>query len=132
MEDLRTTMRSYRQLDDAIRELNKQVGPLREQRKIKELQLGDILKSPEFQAFNMLKVEDDGSTIKVHRPNTWYKGWSLSKRDLQNYLDHYFENAGPRANREDCFTFIVEQQKRSSLADEFKITRIVQGVYDSE
>jgi phage pi2 protein 07 len=132
MEDLRTTMRSYRQLDDAIRELNKQVGPLREQRKIKELHLGDILKNPEFQAFNVLKVEDDGSTIKVQRPNTWYKGWSLSKRDLQNYIDHYFENAGQHANRADCFTFIVEQQKRDSLAEDFKITRVVQGGENSD
>ena len=132
MEHLRTTMRSYRQLDDQIRELNKQVGPLREQRKIEELHLSDILKNPEFQAFNVLKVEDDGSTIKVQRPNTWYKGWSLSKRDLQNYIDHYFENAGSRANREDCFTFIVEQQKRSSLAEDFKITRFVQEGETSE
>jgi hypothetical protein len=125
MEDLRRTMRTYRQLDDSIRELNKEVGTLREQRKVTELELGDILKNPQFQAYNVLKVEDDGSTIRVQRPNTWYKGWSLSKRDLQNYLDSYFENSGPRANREDCFKFIVEQQKQSALADEFKLTRLV-------
>ena len=132
MEDLRRTMRAYRQLDDAIRELNKQVGTLREERKVKELELGDILKDPQFQAFNVLKVEDDGSTIRVQRPNTWYKGWSLSKRDLQNYIDHYFENAGSNANRADCFMFIVEQQKRASLADEFKLTRSVQDGNGSE
>lgn len=132
MEELRRTMRAYRQLDDAIRELNKQVGPLREQRKIKELELGDILKDPQYQAYNVLKVEDDGSTIKVQRPNTWYKGWSLSKRDLQNYIDHYFENAGPNANRADCFAFIVEQQKRASLSEDFKITRFVQEGDNSE
>lgn len=132
MEELRRTMRAYRQLDDAIRELNKQVGTLREERKVKELELGDILKDPQFQAFNVLKVEDDGSTIKVQRPNTWYKGWSLSKRDLQNYIDHYFENAGPNANRIDCFAFIVEHQKRDSLADEFKLTRSVQDGNASE
>lgn len=125
MEDLRRTMRKYRQLDDAIRELNNQVAPLRQERKMAEIELGDILKNPQFQSYNVLKVEDDGSTIKVQRPNTWYKPWSLSKRDLQNYLDHYFENAGAGANREDCFAFIVEQQKRASVAEEFKLTRNV-------
>lgn len=125
MEDLRRSMRDYRRLDDAIRELNKQVNTLREERKIRELELGDILKSPEFQTFNVLKVEDDGSTIRVQRPNTWHKPWSLSKNSLQNYLDHYFETAGPRANRDDCFRFIVEQQKRDSVAEEFKLTRVV-------
>lgn len=125
MEELRRTMRKYRQIDDEIRELNKQVTPLREQRKIAELELGDILKNPQFQTYNVLKVEDDGSTIKVQRPNTWYKPWSLSKRDLQNYIDHYFENAGANANRQDCFAFIVEQQKHASVAEEFKLTRSV-------
>jgi phage pi2 protein 07 len=125
MEDLRRSMRRYRELDDAIRDLNKQVTPLRQERKVAEIELGDILRNPQFQAYNVLKVEDDGSTIKVQRPNTWYKGWSLSKRDLQNYLDHYFENAGSQANREDCFAFIVEQQKREAIAEEFKLTRTV-------
>lgn len=132
MEELRRTMRAYRQLDDAIRELNKQANTLREQRKIRELELGDILKDPQFQAFNVLKVEDDGSMIRVQRPNTWHKSWSLSKRDLQNYIDHYFENAGPRANRADCFAFILEQQKQASLADEFKLTRVLQDGNNSE
>jgi len=132
MEELRRSMRNFRQLDDAIRELNKQANNLREQRKIVELELGDILKDPQFQAYSMLKVEDDGSTIKVQRPNTWYKPWSLSKRDLQNYIDHYFENAGQNANREDCFKFILEQQKLSSVADEFKLVRIVANDKDAE
>lgn len=125
IEDIRRVMRRYRQLDDAIRELNKQSNLLREERKIKELELSDILKDPKFQSYNVLKVEDDGSTIKIQRPNTWYKPWSLSKRDLQNYLDHYFENAGQNANRQDCYEFILQQQKQQSLSDEFKLTRFV-------
>lgn len=125
VEDIRRVMRNYRQLDDAIRELNKQVNVLREERKIKELELGDILKDPKFQSYTALKVEDDGSTLKIQRPNTWYKPWSLSKKDLQNYIDHYFENSGQNANRQDCFDFIVDQQKQQSLSNEFKLTRFV-------
>jgi phage pi2 protein 07 len=125
MEDLRRVMRNYRQLDDAIRELNNQVTPLRRERKIVEIELGDILRTPQFQAYNVLKVEDDGSTIKVYRPNTWWKPWSLSKRELETYLRDYFEKAGSNANREDCFNFIVDQQKHASVADDFKMTRRV-------
>lgn len=125
MEELRKSMRNYRNLDDAIRQLNKQANMLREQRKIVELELGDILKSPQFQEYNVLKVEDDGSTIKIQRPHTWYKSWSLSKRELQNYIDHYFENAGPHANKKDCFDFIVKQQKENSVAEDFKLVRVV-------
>lgn len=132
MEELRHSMKRYRQLDDAIRELNKQVNNLRQERKIREIEIGDILKDQQFININVLKVEDDGSTIKVQRPNAWTKGWSLSKRDLQNYLDHYFENAGRNANREDCFNFIVEQQKQDAVATEFKLTRFIPNEENDE
>lgn len=132
MEELRKSMKQYRRLDDAIRELNKQVNNLRQERKFVEVTLGDILKDQQFSQVNVLKVEDDGSTIKIQRPNTWYKTWSLSKRDLQNYLDHYFENAGSNANREDCFKFILEQQKQDSVSTEFKLTRFVANEENTE
>lgn len=123
--ELKNSLKLYRELDDQLRELNKIVYDLRERRKIKELELADILKSPQLSQINALKLENDSSTIKIQRPGTYSKPWSLSKRDLQNYIDHYFENVGPNANREDCFAFIVQRQKEDSVSNEFKLTRII-------
>ncbi len=123
--ELKSCLNQYRSLDDQLRQLNKLTHDLREKRKIVELEMSDILKTPEMSQVGVLKLENDNSSIKIQRPGTYYKPWSLSKKDLQNYIDHYFENAGQRANRKDCFDFIVQQQKQNSVESDFKFTRNV-------
>lgn len=126
MEELRRIMRNYRQLDNAIRELNKQATILREERKIKELELGDILRDPQYQSYNVLKVEDDGSTIKIQRPGTYCKPWTLSKKDLEENVTLYFaETSTP--NAKECVEFIVEQQKQKLLSTDFSFTRTLKN-----
>lgn len=124
-EELKNCIRRYRNYDDQIRVINKTVNSLRESRKLVELEIGDIIKTPQLSHVNVLKIEDDNSTIKIQRPGSYLKPWSLSKRDLQNYLDHYFQNAGNNANPKDCFKFIVDQQKEDAVSDEFKLIRLV-------
>ena len=124
MEELKVVIRRYRDLDNQIREINKNVHELRERRKISELEIADYLKTPQFSQHNVLALED-GSRIKVQRPTQWSKTWSLSKKDLGGYLTAYFEQTNnPRAS--DCFHFIVNLQKEHSVSNEFKITRIVE------
>lgn len=123
--ELKERLKVYRDLDNQIREVNKVVYDLREKRKIVEYEMVDILKDPQFSGIGMLRLENDNSTIKIQRPGTYSKPWSMSKRDLQNYIDHYFETAGPAANRRDCFEFIVQQQKLNAVETDYKITRII-------
>lgn len=123
--ELKGCLNKYRNLDNQLRELNKHVYDMREKKKIVEIEMGDILKTPHMSQVGVLKLEDDNSSIKIQRPGTYSKAWSLSKRDLQNYIDHYFENAGASANREDCFNFIVEQQKENSMETDFKFVRTI-------
>ena len=122
--ELKERLSIYRKVDDQLREVNKIAHDLREKRKMVEFEMADILKSPALLQVGELRLENDNSYVRVQRPGTYSKGWSLSKRDLQNYIDHYFENAGPGSNRQDCFDFIVRQQKTSSLeTTDFKFTR---------
>lgn len=123
--ELKGCLNKYRNLDDQVRQLNKSVTELRERRKIVELEMADILKTPYMSQVGVLKLENDSSSIKIQRPGSYCKPWSLSKRDLQNYIDHYFENAGPNANRNGCFEFIVEQQKNNSVESDFKFVRTI-------
>lgn len=123
--ELKERLKVYRDLDNQLREVNKVVYDLREKRKMVEFEMVDILKHPQFSTIGMLRLENDNSSIRIQRPGTYSKAWSMSKRDLQNYIDHYFENAGPTANRRDCFEFIVQQQKASAIETDYKITRII-------
>lgn len=121
MQDLKTYIKEYRNIDDEVRRANKVVSELRDERKTIESKITTILRRPEFAGYDKLKIEDDGSTIKVQRPNEWNKPWSLSKRDLQDALKEY---RGPYTP-ESCFEFIVERQKNKLVATEFAITRTV-------
>jgi phage pi2 protein 07 len=124
--ELKERLKMYRELDDQLRQVNKVAYDLREKRKTVEFEMANILKTPALSQVGELRLENDNSYIRVQRPGMYSKGWSLSKRDLQNYIDHYFENAGPTANRQDCFDFIVRQQKANSLeTSDFKFTRNV-------
>jgi len=127
VQNLRAAVGRYRTVDDQIRNLNKQVYPLREQRKISELEIIDILRQPEYAAYTKLDIREDGSSIKIKKPNTWKASWSLSKSELSRYLAQYFAST-PTPNSPDCFAFITRTQERSLIRDTFSIERVVPGV----
>lgn len=122
-QELKTSVRRFRDLDDEIRVVNKRVFELREKRKITEMEIADYLKSPMFSAHTVMELED-GSRIKIQRPQTWSKGWSLSKKDLAVHIANYFANTRS-PNAEECFKYIAQQEKEHSVSNEFKLTRFV-------
>jgi hypothetical protein len=123
MQDLKTYIKEYRNIDDEVRRANKVVSELRDSRKTIESKITTILRRPEFAGYDKLKIEDDGSTIKVQRPNEWNKPWSLSKKDLEQALALYFNGNAERTT--ECFNYIIEHQKKKLVATEFAITRTV-------
>jgi len=127
--DLVKCVRNYRTLDDKIKELNKQIYKIREDKKFVENEMSDILNRSHFAGFSKLEIQDDGSYIKIQRPGSWNKPWSMSSRDLQTRLNEYFKQAtSPSAD--ECFKFIVENKKKELVSKEFAFTRVL-GVDDN-
>ena len=125
INDLKRCIKQYRSVDDDLRKLNKAVYEKRESRKIVEMEIADLVKLPEFNNFKKLKIEEDGSTITVQRPNEWSKPWTLSKKDLKELLDQYFASTIPIQSADRCFEFIVEAQKRKLVSTDYNFSRIV-------
>jgi len=121
---LRQLTRDYRTYDNELRQLNTRIYELRDVRKGVELLMIDILKQDAFKEYNKLKIEDDGSIIKIQRPQTWNKPWSISQKELKTLLDSYFDST-QNSNSTDCFNYILTSKKATLLADEFAITRTV-------
>lgn len=115
-------VRKYRALDDELKELNSKTYKLREDRKIVELEMSDILKSTNYATIHKLEIKDDNSVIKIQRPDMWSKPWSLSVKDLKMYLDEYWAKPGPK-NADDCLKYIVDERKKNLVATEFAFTR---------
>ncbi len=122
MEEIKSIVKKYREVDDQIREFNSLTNDLREQRKILELELTDFLRTNAYSNVNKLINSEDNSYIKVQRPETWTKPWNLSKGDLSFLLKDYFKND---QKAEECFKFIVDNHKQNLVGKEFSYTRVV-------
>ena len=124
LAELKRLLREYRNADDALRKVNEQVYTIRENRKVAEVQITDILAKPSFATFDKLKLEDDNSVIQIQRPTQWNKAWTLSKSNLHTYLEQYFRSTST-PSAEECYTFIETQQRRQLVAQEFSLTRVL-------
>jgi uncharacterized protein YllA (UPF0747 family) len=129
MNDLKNCIKQYREIDDEIRDLNKQVYEKRDARKTVEQEIAVIIRDPQFNAIKKIKLEEDGSTISFKRPNEWVKPWSLSQKELKELATQYFTVAG-EFNAETLVKFIIDTRKQSLVATEFSFTRTVPGEQD--
>jgi hypothetical protein len=117
--DLVKAVRKYRAYDDELKDLNAKVHKLRENKKFVENEMSDILRRANFQNLHKLEIQDDGSYIKIQRPQTWSKPWSLSQKELKDLIGSY---TGPIS---DLFRWIVERKKQDMVAQEFSFKRIM-------
>jgi hypothetical protein len=124
IKDLKRCVKHYREVDDELRVLNHEVHQKREARKIVEMELADLMKVEQFQNFRKLKIEEDGSTITIQRPQEWSKPWSLSKKDLKDSLERYF-NSTVQPSPDKAFEFITEAQKSKLTSTDFNFSRVV-------
>lgn len=121
---LRQLTRNYAAYDNELRGLNNRVYELRDARKGVEQKMVEILKDKDFKNFDKLKNQEDGSIIRIQRPQTWSKPWSISQKELKSMLESYFDST-TNSNSTDCFNYILTNKKAALLADEFAITRTV-------
>jgi hypothetical protein len=117
--DLVKAVRKYRAYDDELKDLNAKVHKLRENKKFVENEMSDILRRANFQNLHKLEIQDDGSYIKIQRPQTWSKPWSLSQKELKDLIGSY---TGPIT---DLFRWIVERKKQDMVSQEFSFKRIM-------
>jgi hypothetical protein len=124
INDLKRCVKQYRDVDDEIRVLNKNVYEKREARKMLEVEMCDIIKTPQFAQVDKLKIDDDGSYIKIQKPHTYSKAWSLSKKDLDLLLADYFRDTSNPSAKE-CLEYIVNKRKLSLVGKEYEFERVV-------
>ena len=120
--DLVKCVRTYRSLDDQIKSLNQQVYKLREDRKLVEGEMADLLKTADYATIHKLEIKDDNSVIKIQRPDMWSKPWSLSVKDLHEYLKRFWGTPLPKT-AEECAKFIIEKRKNELIGTDFVFTR---------
>jgi predicted nuclease with TOPRIM domain len=120
--ELVACVRKYRALDDRLKTLNQETHKLREDRKIIEMDMSDLLRTPEFATISKLEINDDQSVIKIQRPDMWSKPWSLSAKDLKTHLENFWKTPLPKTP-ESCYNYIVDKRKNELVSTEFSFNR---------
>lgn len=124
---LKQSIREYRDVDNELRDLNSVVSEKRDYRKEIETKIVDLIKLPQFQGYDKLKIDDDGSVIRIKKPETYLKSWSISQRELKDLLEKYFMT-NSHVNAQSCFEFLVEERKKGLIANEYSLERVVKSM----
>lgn len=124
--DLVKAVRKFREYDDKLKELNKEVYKLREEKKLVEEEMSEILKRGPFAALNKLELAGDQSFISIQRPGTYSKSGAYTQKDLEaDATDYFIGSGGTRAEAKAFVDFAKERKKSRMVSNEFSFKRVV-------
>ena len=86
MDDLKNTLRKYVDTTKKIQEANARVNELRDERRLLELDLAAIYAHPKEDLPDRVKFETSQLMFTMKKPGEWKKGWTLSKKQLAEYV----------------------------------------------
>jgi uncharacterized protein YhaN len=112
MEQLKPVLGKYVDVHKKIAELNAEVNRLRDERRTLELDLAAIC--AEATVPEKIMLNSSHLLFSVKRPGEWKKGWTLSKRQLEEYLNEILPEHGPGVFRE-----IVVRHERTLVGSDF-------------
>jgi len=131
LQTLKSYVQTFRKLDDDLKQSNEKANELRREKKEIEDKMSEILAMPAYKDLVKLELSDDGSSVRINRPQEWKKGWSMSKKELQEGLNDYFmlirnmnHEPGWQPNAEECFGVLVDKQEKKMIATEFAFDRV--------
>jgi hypothetical protein len=115
MESLSNPLRRYVDITRRLAEINAKARDLREERQSVELDLAAVYNErgsselPQKIALNQSKM-----VFLVKKPGEWKKGWTLSKKQLEDYLRDILPEHG-----EDVMREIVRRHERKLEATDY-------------
>lgn len=114
MNALAPYLTKYVELNKQIGALNAQVRDLREKRTTVELNMAAVYNEPRKENEEIpakIELAKSKMVFQVKRPGEWKKGWTLSKKQLEQYLAEILPEHG-----EDVFREIVIRHERTLTA----------------
>lgn len=112
MNSLAPYLTKYVELNKRIGTLNAEVKDLREKRSTVEMNMAAVYNEPHRDDLpQKIELAKSKMVFQVKRPGEWKKGWTLSKKQLEQYLAEILPEHG-----EDVFREIVIRHERTLAA----------------
>lgn len=99
METLKPLLSSYIQLSKELADVNARATELRDSRRSLELDLAAAY-AETSQLPDKIELKASQMVFQVKKPGEWKKGWTLSKKQLQEYLLEILPEHGEDVMRE--------------------------------
>ena len=116
MESITPTLRRYVDVSKKLNEVNSKAALLRDEKKSVEMDLAaaysEIRRDEELPT--KIDLNQSKMTFVVKKPGEWKKGWTLSKKQLQEYLLDILPEHG-----EDVFKEIVRKHEPKLSATDY-------------
>jgi hypothetical protein len=114
MESLTPSLRRYVDITKRLNELNAKARELREERQSVELDLAAVYNETRGEIPQKIALNTSKMVFMVKKPGEWKKGWTLSKKQLEEYLKDILPEHG-----EDVLREIVLRHDRKMLATDY-------------
>lgn len=116
MDTLKPVLSEYLEVNKRLTELNSKAGDLRDQRRSLELDLAAVYSEARMKEPLPEKIELNASHLvfQVKKPGEWKKGWTLSKKQLHDYLLEILPEHG-----EDVMREIVRRHEPKLTANDY-------------
>lgn len=114
MDALKPSLTRYVQINQKIADLNRQINELRDTRRLIELDLAAVYGTTREELPDKIELTQSKMMFVVKRPAQWKKGWTMSKKDLQAYLDEILPEHG-----EDVMREIIQRHEPKLVGDDF-------------
>jgi hypothetical protein len=116
MDNLKPVLSEYLEVNKRLTELNSKAGELRDERRSLELDLAAVYNESRMKEPLPDKIELNASHLvfQVKKPGEWKKGWTLSKKQLHDYLMEILPEHG-----EDVMREIVRRHEPKLTANDY-------------
>lgn len=116
MDTLKPILSRYLEISKELTEVNAQAKVLRENRQEVEMDLAAAYNESRIKEPLPDKIDLHKSKMMflVKKPGEWKKGWTLSKKQLKDYLLEILPEHG-----EDVFTNIVRRHEPTLVVDDY-------------
>lgn len=115
MESLKPVLPRYISVSKKLNDVNAEAARLRDEKKSLELDLAAVYGTTNEELPNKIELTNSQMIFHVKRPNEWKKGWTLSKKQLAEYL---VEILGEQRGK-DVLDGIVQRHEPKLVADDF-------------
>ena len=112
MDSLKPVLAKYLEVNKKLTEVNGRARDLRDERQTLELDLAAAYNEASLP--EKIELKSSQMVFQVKKPGEWKKGWTLSKKQLQEYLADILPEHG-----EDVMKEIVRRHEPKLLATDY-------------